>query len=326
MSRKRRPSPFPDALREIRELLDDFEETRDALSLREQIMLLGEIHHLVLTLGVSVAHEFGGSATSGMDRIQWYMEQLLGQVVRGDELAVVSGISEYARRVRELRVEEGHALYTGSGQHQLPADLPFTLKPDDYIYTSSEPDLAAAERWRSLNAIRRLDCGFQKKALELLKSRLRQVVTIAELRYVSNDKYEPRRVRELRTQHGYMIATRQQGFRDLPPGDYMLLSPEPRNVVEHDRAIPQQVESAVLKRDGGRCRMCGWRPDDWTPADPRIPELHHLIPHEDGGQQTVDNLVTLCCNCHDKVHAGTLVLPRSLADMPIPEAIENQGA
>ncbi len=50
------------------------------------------------------------SAGSGAKtRIRRYLEERVGQVVYGEEISAVAGISEWARRVRELR-EEGLAI------------------------------------------------------------------------------------------------------------------------------------------------------------------------------------------------------------------------
>jgi len=60
----------------------------------------------------------------------------------------------------------------------------------------------------------------------------------------------------------------------------------------------------VLERDGHSCFDCDWNYDDLNPADPRKSlELHHLLPHNKGGENTFENLVTLCNVCHDDVHA-----------------------
>jgi biotin operon repressor len=58
-------------------------------------------------------------------RIQRYLEERVGQVVYGEEIAAVAGISEWARRVRELR-EEGLAIEElGKSRYRL-ARLPET--------------------------------------------------------------------------------------------------------------------------------------------------------------------------------------------------------
>ena len=48
--------------------------------------------------------------TSGKGRIREYLRDKVGEPVRSERLARISGISEYARRVRELRNEEGFVI------------------------------------------------------------------------------------------------------------------------------------------------------------------------------------------------------------------------
>lgn len=44
---------------------------------------------------------------SAKDRIRSFLEQNVGKVVTTQEIREVAAISEYARRIRELRDEEG---------------------------------------------------------------------------------------------------------------------------------------------------------------------------------------------------------------------------
>jgi len=44
---------------------------------------------------------------SARDRLRRYFEQHVGEIVDKDELAQVAGIHEWARRVRELRDDDG---------------------------------------------------------------------------------------------------------------------------------------------------------------------------------------------------------------------------
>ncbi len=78
----------------------------------------------------------------------------------------------------------------------------------------------------------------------------------------------------------------------------------------HDRKIPDAVRRAVLQRDGYKCQMdgCGWHIDEYNRADPRILELHHKKHHAAGGENTAENLITLCNSCHDRVHADHVEL------------------
>ena len=58
------------------------------------------------------------------------------------------------------------------------------------------------------------------------------------------------------------------------------------------------VKSAVLNRDNYTCQICGKK-------DSRL-EIHHIQFRSKGGSNRMDNLVTLCSNCHGKIHNGEL--------------------
>jgi len=135
-----------------------------------------------------------------------------------------------------------------------------------------------------------------------------QVVTTEELKYVAKTSEFGRRVRELRTEQGYAIATCFTGRPDLSMGEYVLESLD-RVSEPHDRQIPFAAQKEVYERAGNACQLCGWSRERWTREDPRILELHHLLHHVTGGANTPDNLVVLCSKCHDGVHAGRLELP-----------------
>lgn len=65
------------------------------------------------------------------------------------------------------------------------------------------------------------------------------------------------------------------------------------------------VVAYVLKRAGGICEKCGNRPpfnrkSDGTP----YLEVHHIKQLSDGGEDTIDNALALCPNCHREIHFG----------------------
>jgi 5-methylcytosine-specific restriction endonuclease McrA len=65
---------------------------------------------------------------------------------------------------------------------------------------------------------------------------------------------------------------------------------------------------AVIHRDNYTCRCCGKR-------HTRL-EVHHIVFRSQGGTDDEKNLITLCKDCHDAIHNGTLVLtkkPRRLS-------------
>ena len=57
----------------------------------------------------------------------------------------------------------------------------------------------------------------------------------------------------------------------------------------------RQLHRQVLQRDGWRCQMCG---------SMRCLEVHHLIFRSHCGGDLEENLITMCAECHKKVHAA----------------------
>jgi len=268
--------------------------------------------HFLRDLGVSVATELGTSASG---RILGYFRKYPATVLAGDELGVVSGISEYARRIRELRVQSGWPIYSGTTAKEILAAEPDeagfgesltrvaieAMGPDAYVLVG-EQDRDAAHRWRIANRIRKQSGSMRDKMLVYLRENVGHPVTGEELRYVAGNGREwARRVRELRTEFGWPVATRLSGRADLPVGVYVLEAD--RQSPEHDRNIPDPVRVEVLERDGFSCRYCNWSSSQRVPGDPRtFLELHHIEHHVAGGTNEAENLVTLCNVHHDDAH------------------------
>ncbi len=293
--------------KELETLIIDFKEELDGGNLREKVLALMPLFHHLRRLGKSlIPHE---TASSARDRLLHYFRQYPYQVIKGDELLVVSAIQEYARRIRELRVQFGWSIINGITAKEMAAEGEFPLvdidvsamKPDDYLLLSEENDQEASYRWNVANEIRKKKDGIRNKIIEFLKLNVGKPITGEELRYVSNNKTEwARRVRELRTEYGWPVTSKNSGRPDLPVGVYVLesLNQSP----EHDRNIPDMVRGVVLRRDGYQCTQCAWNHDIWNPSDPRHLELHHVKEHAAGGANTADNLITLCTVCHDDIH------------------------
>lgn len=304
----------------LKALLDAFAERLAEADLRDQVRSLIPVFHELRSLGCGLLPESSGSAR---ERIIAYLRRYPMTLIDGDELLVISGIGEWARRVRELRVQYGWWIYTGVTLRELAEENPEAaadlsdrlgvpisrIRPDHYLLVSTEQDRDAAHRWNLLNGIRKQSMGVKAKILAYLRANVGTPVTLEELRYLAGDRSEwARRVRELRTEDGWPIFTRMQGRPDLPVGSYVL--DEDKQAPEHDRLIPDDVRVEVLERDRFACRHCGWTRDQLRREDPRkFLELHHLEHHKDGGANTPDNLVTLCNVHHDQVHAGRLVAP-----------------
>lgn len=281
--------------------------------LRSKVLALVPVVHKLGDLGRSLIPQT--DASSARDRILFYMRSYPQTVVTGDELYVVSGIGEWARRVRELRVQFGWPLISGLTANEMLKEGEFPLagvdvdsmRPDHYILLDTKNDPEAAMRWHMANEIRKGKAGVRDKILLMLRKNIGKPVMGEELRYVAGNKTEwARRVRELRTELGWPISTKAAGRPDLPVGVYVL--EEDRQSPVHDRKIRDEVRMEVLRRDRNTCQQCGWTHDLWSPSDPRHLELHHVIHHVDGGMNTAENLVTLCTRCHDKVHRGDRII------------------
>jgi HNH endonuclease len=318
--RRSRPDNEPEALRQsLVELLTNFAEELRKSDLRAKVIALVPAFHKLRDLGSSLIPK--NEAASARERIIAYFQRYPHTVINGDELMVVSGIAEWARRVRELRIQFGWSIYSGvtfkdMAEEATDADdtgetaaleavldmPPSKIKPDQYVLMRKDQDRHAAHRWNVLNDVRRKKVSVTDKIIEYFRKNVGEEITGEELKYLAKDKKEwARRVRELRTEQGWPIVTKNSGREDLAIGVYVL--EEDRQTYEHDRRIPDPVRVAVLQRDGYKCIRCGWNRSMLSPDDPRkMLELHHVKHHKDKGENSVENLITLCNVHHDEEH------------------------
>ena len=315
MPRRSQPNDKPEELRQsLVELLTNFADELNRSDLRGKVIALIPAFHMLRDLGSSLIPK--ADAPSARDRIISYLKRYPQTVIDGDELMVVSGIGEWARRVRELRVQFGWWIYSGVTFADMAEDEaedaasvrdllgvdPKKIRPDQYVLMRAEEDRQAAHRWNVLNEIRKKKVSVKDKIIEYFRKNVGEEITGEELKYLASDKKEwARRVRELRTEEGWPIATKNSGRVDLAVGVYVL--EEDRQAYEHDRHIPDPVRVAVLQRDGFKCVECGWTRSMLSRDDPRkMLELHHKQHHKDKGENTVENLITLCNVHHDEMH------------------------
>jgi 5-methylcytosine-specific restriction endonuclease McrA len=54
-----------------------------------------------------------------------------------------------------------------------------------------------------------------------------------------------------------------------------------------------ELHQQVLRRDGWRCQSCG---------QPTNLEVHHRVTRSQGGDDSEENLITLCAACHSNLH------------------------
>ncbi len=102
----------PEAIRlQLLELLNNFGSELSGDDLRPKVQALIPSFHLLRDLGSSLIPQ--QDADSARDRILFYLRKYPLTVIEGDELMVVAGIGEWARRVRELRVQYGWSIVSG---------------------------------------------------------------------------------------------------------------------------------------------------------------------------------------------------------------------
>lgn len=312
MARRSQPTDdLKQLAEEISRLLEGLSAQTESSDVRAKVQALVPAFHKLRDLGSSLAPSDRG--TAGIDRLISYLLRYPLTVIHGDELMVVSGIGEWARRIRQLRVEFGWWIYSGVTFREMAEDDDqielksneidvSNMRPNQYVLMRTEPDEDAADRWAVLNRIRKQKGGVKDKLLAYLRHYVGKPVSGEDLRYLAKDRKEwARRSRELRTEDGWPVATRMSGREDLQVGVYVL--EEDKQAEPHDRHIPDEVRVEVLERDGFKCTTCGWSRDQLKQGDPRkFLELHHVKFHSEKGENTAENLITICNVHHDQLH------------------------
>lgn len=70
-----------------------------------------------------------------------------------------------------------------------------------------------------------------------------------------------------------------------------------RQKVTDRKILPREIRERVLSRDERKCQVCGIG-ETKTPSVVSTFELHHIRDVQYGGNDSVDNLITLCPLCH----------------------------
>ena len=86
--------------------------------------------------------------TGGQARILRYLQLRLGEIVSKEELSGVAGIYEWARRVRELRMDHGWAIHSAVTRGD--------LRVGQYILELDHPDADLARSWTIARKMRKL--------------------------------------------------------------------------------------------------------------------------------------------------------------------------
>jgi hypothetical protein len=284
--------PMDSAIGELRHAANELSAKLDGLSLQD--MSTAEWHEVAASIGrhmaaldtsVKLAYE-GFDLESPQNRILDYLKLHVGEVVGKDQLRGVAAIHEWARRIRELRVEQGWPI--------LSSTTSVTLTPGQYLLEGLQPDEALAQRWRRAKTIRNQGGSGKNRGLELLKALSPAPADKEQLAYVMKIKSYARRIREL-DEEGWQVESNIDNAA-LPAGSYRLVSFE-RRPPRVRRAV--KLRHRILGRDGWRCQDCRRTPDD----DHVTLKVHHVRPVSRAGDDDPSNLVTLCSDDHAGRHA-----------------------
>lgn len=152
--------------------------------------------------------------------------------------------------------------------------------------------------------------GARGKLRAYFLANIGRVMDSDELRAVADNQSEwARRVRELRTEEGYLILTHNDRS-ELKPGQYLLETAKPQPAFE--RAISKETRAFVLDRNGFTCQMCGAVAGESHPYDPtRKTRLHigHVIDKSKGGGDDPSNLRAICSVCNEGAQNATMIRP-----------------
>ena len=137
-----------------------------------------------------------------------------------------------------------------------------------------------------------------------------RVMDTDELREVAGNISEwARRVRELRTEEGYLILTHNDRS-DLRPGQYLLENAKPEPAFERD--VSKETRAFVLDRNGNTCQLCGAVAGEIHPYDStRKTRLHigHVVDKSKGGSDDATNLRATCSVCNEGMQNITPIRP-----------------
>ena len=285
-----------DAASRVRELARHLEAIADDLS--EQTTR-ADLDHVIAELRIFAVRQFGrkpraAPGEGGGPSILSHLQDHVGQWLDGEELAVVSGIGEWARRVRELRVEQGYDIVEHEGK---------------YLLKDAEPNAELAARWQQMNRIRRMSGGAPSRIKAFLKVFVGEVVTRDDIDYVAKIKEGSRRARELRDELGWPL---ESYFEDplLKPGEYRLVSFDDDDLMDpRQRLYGEKLRARIFERDEFTCQNCGQNRVKAEAAGDRrfYLEVHHrnaladqldALPPEQLNDES--NLVTYCHRCHHR--------------------------
>lgn len=152
--------------------------------------------------------------------------------------------------------------------------------------------------------------GSKKLILDFFLQNIGKVLESKQIQKASGGASEwARRVRELRNEEGYQILTHKDRA-DLKPNQYLLETQ--KRTPAFARNISKETRARVLERNGYTCQMCGLAAGDTDPYNPartvRL-TMGHIIDKSKGGDDSSQNLRSVCTNCNEGLQNTALPKP-----------------
>ena len=152
--------------------------------------------------------------------------------------------------------------------------------------------------------------GSKKLILEFFLKNIGTVLESRDIQEASGGAVEwARRVRELRNEEGYQILSHKDRS-NLKPNQYLLETD--KRVPAFSRNISKETRAWVLERNGYTCQMCGVAAGDPDPfGGSRTVRLTmgHIVDNSKGGDDSVQNLRSVCSNCNEGLQNTALPKP-----------------
>jgi hypothetical protein len=199
MPRKPRAIPVDWLIAEIEQKLAHLANNRNQYVARRVVIDCSDILIHVKDLCYSVVLEKGFTTDSARTRILEYFLKYPKMAIDGIEIECAAAISEYARRIRELRVEHGYQIVSGLSSDE---DSDIHLSSDQYMLVCVEPDVEAAKRWVFAKKVKGVKGGSRSKIKRYLFEYVGKPISTEELAYIAGTRGFARRIRELRTEDG----------------------------------------------------------------------------------------------------------------------------
>jgi hypothetical protein len=233
MAKNDRPDNASAALDSLIALLQEFPESLATGTIGEQVCRLVEVHHRLRDLGVAVVAPLAKNAgDSGRARLLAYLRDQVGRIVHTDELLIVAAITDYQRRIRELRAKYGWPIISGMAVSDMREDarlaaspgdrIPGSMAPEEYLLLEDRCDPDAVRRWGIAGSLREEEKPLEGKLLLYLRQAVDKRVTAEELRHVAKDDAGwPAAIRKLQNE-GWPIKRESGAAAGVPPGLFVL--------------------------------------------------------------------------------------------------------